>query len=518
MVRRIALVLGLAVVVGGCGDAARRPHVRTATSVNLPQLTGRPPAPLPLRSGVGHRPNIVFVLTDDLSTDLLRFMPHVRALERRGTTFTKYIVSDSLCCPSRASIFTGELPHDTHVFTNTKPDGGNYAFLHNGDEHRTFADALFHRGYRTALFGKYLNGYAANRGGIPLGWTDWSGTANGYHGFRYTLDEDGTPTFFGSQPQDYLTDVLGAQASQFIGTEQYDLTPTITAPHRPFFLEAATFAPHLPAIPAPRDAGRLPNVRAPRGPAFGLENRHAPPWLRQHAPLTAHQTQYIDAAYGRRARSVLAVDRMVGQLEAQLRASGDLQSTYFVFSSDNGFHMGQHRLLPGKKTAFDTDVRVPLIIAGPGVPAGARVSALTQNTDLAPTFEQLAGVPVPPTVDGRSLVPLLRGHRPRHWRAAALIEHKRTPFSFGDPDYQPFKAGNPPTYDALRLPGATYVQSVDGRREYYDDRRDPAQLDNRYATLTLARRRYLAALADRLKRCHGTAECANGRSGAHGSV
>src|SRR3954447_1634153 len=132
------------------------------------------------------RPNVVFILTDDLSWNLVRFMPHVRQMQRDGMTFTNYFVTDSLCCPSRASIFTGRYPHNHGVLTNTSPSGG-FAAFHRGAESHTFATALQAHGYRTALMGKYLNGYHAEEGYVAPGWTEWQATGAGYRGFNYSL-------------------------------------------------------------------------------------------------------------------------------------------------------------------------------------------------------------------------------------------------------------------------------------------------------------------------------------------
>ncbi|MGI8624851.1 MAG: sulfatase family protein, partial [Solirubrobacteraceae bacterium] len=369
------LALALVALVAGCGGSAR-PHV-AVTPTPIPLV---PPHSFPPSPGTGG-PNIVFVLTDDLSSDLLRFMPHVRALEREGTSFSRYVVSDSLCCPSRTSIFTGRLPHDTGVFTNVPPDGGFRAFMRNGNVRRTFARTLRARGYRTALMGKYLNGYHASRGGIPLGWTDWSGSANGYAGYDYTLDQNGTPAYYGHRPTDYITDVLAYQARSFVDQAAHK--------DRPFMLELATFAPHRPAVPAFRDRALFAGLRAPRGPAFNRPNRHPPLWLAGRTARRAGVLASIDRRYRRRAQSVVAVDEMVGSLRRSLQATGEAADTYFVFSSDNGYHMGEHRLLPGKLTAFDSDVRVPLIVTGPGVPGSRRVGALPQDTHTTPTSAAL---------------------------------------------------------------------------------------------------------------------------------
>src|SRR3954447_19784838 len=275
MTRRLLIILvGLAgaAAIAGCGGSHRpapRLRRRAATST---------PAPLIATKGAVDRPNIVFVLTDDLTTNLLRYMPHVRQLQRQGVSFSHYVVSDSLCCPSRASIFTGELPHDTGVLTNTRPLGGWGAFQRHGDEHRTFATVLRAQGYRTAFLGKYLNEYHAGMDGVPPGWTDWAGTDDGYTEYDYKLNVDGRLVVFGDRPSDSLTDVLSRMGTRIVDRASRE--------DRPFFLELATFAPHRPAVPAPRDAHRFPGLRMPRGGAFDRASTDPPPWLRGRKRLT----------------------------------------------------------------------------------------------------------------------------------------------------------------------------------------------------------------------------------------
>ena len=173
---------------------------------------------------------------------------------------------------------------------------------------------------------------------------------------------------------------------------------------------------------------------------------------------------------------------MIGRLQRRLRTLGVARNTYIVFSSDNGFHLGQHRLTPGKLTAYDPDVRVPLIVTGPGVPAGRTVDAMTENTDLCPTFAELAGAPAPPRADGRSLVPLLHpgsdDATAGDWRDAVLIEHHGNVNGASDPDLPPAGSGNPPSYEALRSNESLYVEYADGERELYDLAADPFQLHN----------------------------------------
>jgi N-acetylglucosamine-6-sulfatase len=389
-------------------------------------------------------PNIVFVLTDDLSWNLVQYLPQVRRLRSQGMTFNDYLVTDSLCCPSRSSILTGRFPHNTGVFTNGGDDGGFDFFHSHGEESQTFATALQAKGYRTGMMGKYLNGYqpADTQGGtepyVPPGWTEWDVAGNGYPEFNYTLNENHDLVRYGSAPEDYLTDVLARKSAAFIAGSAQARTP--------FLLEVATFAPHAPSTPAPRDANDFPGLTAPRGPAFDTLPTNAPPWLAGRPPLTAAEKQNIDVAFRKRAQSIQAVDDLIATVRSALEAAGVADNTYLVFSSDNGYHMGEYRLTPGKMTAFDTDVRVPLVVAGPGVPAGAASDAAVANIDLAPTFQQIGQAPVPDTVDGRSLLPLLHGGSGTLWRTANLVEHHGPDNQADDPDLPAPGSGNPPSY------------------------------------------------------------------------
>jgi arylsulfatase A-like enzyme len=513
-----ALVCAVALAAGAIGAvaAADQPHGHPAHGAVTPPtlLDGLLPGGTGGGAGLGRstgRPNIVFVLTDDLSFNLLPYMPHVLAMERRGMTFENYFVSDSLCCPSRSSIFTGELPHDTHVFSNFGPGGGFHAFYAHGDEHHTFALALQRAGYQTAMMGKFLNGYmsipgVASDGSsarvvrptyVPPGWSEWDVAGWGYPEFNYRMNQDGAIQNYGNLPQDYLTDVLADRGVDFISRA--------TSDGQPFFLELATFAPHSPFIPAPEDAADFPGLRAPRTPAFDQLPTHTPSWLRGHRPLNAQQLARIDTVFRLRAQDVQSVDRMIARIEASLIASGVANNTYLVFSSDNGLHAGEYRLMPGKLTAFDTDIHVPLVVVGPGVPAGAKTGALAENIDLADTFAQIGGTRL--SGDGRSLLPLLHGQSPNDWRNAVLIEHHGPHQSVLDPDFQLSAAGTPWTYEAMRTQSFLYVEYSDGEREFYDLRRDPFELHNIAFRLTRPERQLLHLELRAMKRCHGATAC-----------
>jgi N-acetylglucosamine-6-sulfatase len=501
----IALVTCLCLVTAACGGSHKKPNVSTQP----PHVGGTPPtAPKPFRG----RPNFVFVLTDDLSSDLVRFMPHVLAMEHHGLTFSNYFVSDSLCCPSRASIFSGDFPHDTQVYGNFGTRGGFQAFHRRGEERHTFAVALRHAGYRTAMMGKYLNGYgqAAGEGHVadgaatdvpatyvPPGWNEWDVAGWGYPEFNYTLNENGVLHRFGHRPSDYLTDVIAHKGVEFIDDA--------ARRHRPFFLELATFAPHSPYTPAPVDRHDFPGLRAPRPRNFDVLPTNPPLWLAPHPPLTHKRLARITWAFRHRALAVQAVDRMIGRIELALRADGLSGNTYLVFSSDNGLHTGEYRLMPGKLTAFDTDIRVPLVVTGPGVPIAKSTPLMAENVDLAKTFTALGGTRL--ASDGRSLKPLFQGHAPPHWRNAVLIEHQSPPLRVKDPDYQQPASGSPTTYEAMRTSSFLYVEYADAEREFYDLRTDPFELHNVAGELTPRQLSRLHRELKALQRCHGGKAC-----------
>jgi arylsulfatase A-like enzyme len=313
------------------------------------------------------------------------------------------------------------------------------------------------------------------------------------------MNSNGRVRAYGYRRRDYLTDVLAGKGVRFI--------EAAAARHAPFLLEIATFAPHSPFTPAPRDVLSFPGLSAPRTPAFGVVGRNEPMWLSHFSPLGPAQIGGIDHKFRRRAQAVQAVDRMIGRIESVLAARGLASNTYLVFSSDNGLHMGEHRLLPGKLTAFDTDIRVPLIVTGPGVPANRTIAQLTENIDLRPTFEQLAGTRARAKVDGRSLAGLLHGSAGASWRSAVLIEHHGRLFDPADPDVPTSGAGNPPTYEAMRTANSLYVEYASGESEYYDLARDPFELNNIAARVPARIARKLHGGLVRMKRCQGARRC-----------
>ena len=496
----LAAGLAAAVGLGACSVPSGSP----ASTSSRPSASSSAAA-LP----AGPRPNVVLVLTDDLSTNLLPYMPNVQALQRRGMTFSNYFVTDSLCCPSRASLLTGGYPHTTGVFTNGGKDGGWRVFRAAGGEEQTFATALHGAGYRTGLLGKYLNGYQRpvdRLAPIPLGWDEWvaASTGEGYSGYDYHLNDNGRMVFRGHREQDYITDVLSDRAVRFVRDSAAV----------PFLLEVAVYAPHHPFTPPKRHENAFPGLAMPRTAAYNRAARPTDPqWLQGIPPLTKADGRQVDVEFRKRAQAALGVDDLVGRLTKTLQQQGILDRTYFVFTSDNGFHLGERRLRMGKETPYDHDVRVPLVVAGPGVAPGSTTDLLTENVDLAPTFTELAGAAPTTFVNGRSLVPVLRGGTPSVWRKAVLVEHHHagSPAQKG-PDRE--NQVTPPDYTALRFPTALYVEYATGDVEYHDLTTDPLQLTNTAAGLDPAVRQALHGSLGALAGCVGAQGCWQAATGA----
>ena len=466
------------------------------------------------------RPNIVFILTDDMSTNLFtpELMPHTWALMQQGARFTHYFVTDSLCCPSRSSIFTGRYPHDTGVFTNSGDDGGYLAFQKRHEEDSTVATDLHAVGYHTAMMGKYLNLYDADLDPPAHGWDEWDVAGNsGYPEFNYRLNQNGKVHSYAG-PNDggrdnYLTDVLGRLAGRWVSKSAIRSAP--------FFLEVATFAPHAPFVPAPRDRSLFPHLRLPQTPALNAATVDAPSWLRGVPPLDHVRRHAMAGTYRLRAQDVRGVDDMVGALVDTLKSNHQWDNTYFVFSSDNGYHIGEHRLSGGKLTAFDTDINVPFIVVGPHVTPGSTVDRLAENIDLRPTFDEWGGTVPQQAIDGRTLTPLLAPDVGPDtviagWPRSVLVEHHGPdldPLPPTDPDHPVTtdpNVANPPTYEAMRTADGLYVEYRDGEHEYYDTVTDPAELDNIWLRLRPAVRHRLHVELARLEACSNRPACDSG--------
>lgn len=363
------------------------------------------------------QPNILFIRTDD--QDFQTFfdklpngrpvMKNIRdMILRRGTVFERSYVSLPLCCPSRATTLTGQYAHNHTVLANGGSSGGYDKLNHSN----TLPIWLGQAGYYTMHVGKYMNGYnvALSTSGTypspPAGWDEWFTTFGSMHKYYNYSVYDGTDVIvFGSGASEYQTDVTTRKAQSYLMQRPYG--------NQPFFLQVDYLAPHEdlstgndPPPAAPRHAGLMNGAPLPMSPAFNEADVSDKPILINHLPpLTSQNVAAITDNYRRRMESLLAVDEGVGKILQTLRATGQYDNTIIVFTSDNGYMLGDHRKV-GKFLPYEP-LRVPLIMSGPGIPRGKVVPELVMNVDLAPTFLEWANASPGLLQDGRSLVPLL---------------------------------------------------------------------------------------------------------------
>ena len=408
------------------------------------------------------QPNIVFVLTDDLDVYSAQKMPEIRSrLVEEGASFENAFASQSLCCPSRATGLTGLYAHNNGIKGNKPPDGGFEKFRDEGLEEDTIATRLQGGGYRTAFFGKYLNGYPGEHPTyVPPGWDEWYGKIKEQKLYDYEINENGEVVSYGSASEDFFTDVLSNQATEFVRRAASE--------DQPFFMYVAPTAPHGPATPAERHQGAFADEEAPQPPSFNEEDvSDKPSWRQETERFSEEEILEIDDYHRQRLGSMLAVDEMVASLIQELEAVGELGNTFVFFTSDNGWLAGVHRMKEGKDRAYEESARVPLFVRGPGVVAGASIEKLVLNTDFPPTFADLA-VLGEYAADGRSLGPLLRGESPSSWRSAVLLEG--------------FVGKRDRVYGAVRSGTHKYVEYANGEKELYNLEADPYELESIHET------------------------------------
>jgi arylsulfatase A-like enzyme len=252
------------------------------------------------------------------------------------------------------------------------------------------------------------------------------------------------------------------------------------------------------------------DAELPRTPAFDeADVSDKPRFISGLPPLDQEQIGRLEAEYRRRLASLQAVDDMVASIVGAVAAVGVLENTYVIYSSDNGFHLGEHRLPAGKDFPYEEDIRVPAVVRGPGVPAGQRIEAMVLNSDLAPTFAEIAGIAPPDFVDGRSFLPLLEAPG-QAWRESFLVERRQLEAQYVELAERlglaPDGLDQSAQFDAIRTTDWIYVEYGTGERELYDLAGDPHQLDNVVETADPALVAALAARLAELRICGG-ADC-----------
>ena len=432
---------------------------------------------------VAEQPSFVVVMTDDQTYADMAAMPRTRRLiGDAGARFTRSYVSYPLCCPSRSTYLTGQYNHNNGVQTNSPPNGGVEAL----DAEHTLPVWLSEAGYRTSHIGKYLNGYGLRRRpNVPPGWSDWHGTVDKstYQMYGYKIFENGAVHRYGNfdveDPATYQTDVLRQKAVAAIEG---------TLPETPLFLSLMFVAPHgesadpgsttVPYVrPAPRHAGLFGRLPLPQSLRPELDVSDKPPYVRKlQLPSRATEGR-IRADFRSRRESLLAVDEAVEAVVGALERTGRLGNTYILFTSDNGFFQGEHRISKGKYLAYDPSSHVPLLIRGPGIPPGTVSDEPVTNADLAPTVLEATGATADRPMDGRSLLPFARDG---FLRTRRPVLHEGLQAGDIDRDGAP-RSRTVGEYHAIRTGRYLYVEWIDGARELYDRARDPLELQSRHA-------------------------------------
>lgn len=427
-----------------------------------PDVAAAPTAP----AAVGDSPNIVMIMTDDQTLEQMRVMPQTQALiGNQGTTFSNFVVTLPLCCPSRSTFLTGQYAFNHGVLRNDGVDGGFDAF----DNSTALPVWLQRAGYKTVHIGKFLNGYA-QKSGVPVGWDDWQAMVDlGYYDYR--INDNGTLVQYGSAAPDYSTDVLAARAVEAIGVS--------AGSPKPYFLNLSVFAPHSTkvaggastAIPRPEHNGLYDGALMPKPPSFNEADISDKPSSGQLPLMTTSQQNKTVARYNDELESLLAVDEAVADVVAAVEATPEADNTVIMFTSDNGFHHGEHRIVSSKGQPYEESIHVPLMVRGPGFTAGATVSALTANIDLAPTIAAIAGATPLLPVDGVNL------------RQAAAQDRSVILEGYsGD------------CFTGLRTNTETFVSYYSGEEEFYNLTTDPFQLASLHASTDPARVARLAEL------------------------
>jgi N-acetylglucosamine-6-sulfatase len=426
-----------------------------------------------------NRPNILLIMTDDLSLQDMRYMPKTRTLFSVGAEFRKSYVTYSICCPSRATFLRGQYSHNHRIHGNWEPYGGAEKFRRLGRD--TVATWLQDAGYKTHYVGKYLNGYIADH--VPAGWDEWYGKDQRFRLNQYNINGEVVQI---DEPLDarYVRD----RTNSFI--EEAD--------DRPFFIFSSFHAPHQPHQWDSRYDNAYQRAKAPRTQNFGLRHNAEtkPRWVQRMAERQFNIGR-IDERHRERARALRTLDDAIAEIVVKLREAGQLQSTYIFLTSDNGYKEGQHGLYE-KWTAYEEDIRIPLLVRGPGVP-NRSFPHMVLNNDFAPTAAEIAGIEAPSWVDGTSYASLLRGERVPlpSWRKRFLVENFESEFPRGTP--APY-----PPYLALRTQHLSYIVHLQSReRELYNIARDPWQTRSLHRVASRQMYQTMHRMIRNLRTCSG---------------
>jgi arylsulfatase A-like enzyme len=421
------------------------------------------------------RPDIVLILTDDQRYDLMPYMPLTAArLAGEAVQFQYAFAPTPNCCPARATILTGLYSHNTGVMQSYGSFGGATKF----NPTSTIATWLQPLGYRTGLYGKYLNDYFRLSPAVPPGWSEFHAFVrddDDYY-YNYTLNDNGDTRDYGFAEADYSTPLIAAKAAEFIAS-----TPV----SQPLFLYFTPFGPHQPATPHPSDIGSFASFPPQRPPSYNESDvSDKPAWVRALPLIDAEGMAASDAFHRSQLETLQSVDRAVATIVDALVASGRWANTRLIFASDNGLMWGEHRIKDTKFCVYEECVRVPLWVRVPGQ-APRTDDHLVAQIDFAPTIAEWAGAVPATRMNGMSLVPLLADPA-TPWRSELLLETLHS-------------SSLRTSWSAVRTPSYLYAEYENGNQELYDLQTDPFQLTNvvgdpAYAAVVQTLRTKLAAL------------------------
>ena len=438
------------------------------------------PAPKTRDDSPTSRPNVVFITTDDMRLSDMAYMPNVkRLLASNGVTFTHALSPHPLCCPARAEWMTGQYGQNNGVHHNVGAHGGFRALIDPGNNLGTW---LQRAGYATAMSGKFMNGYTA-ADGKQAGWTHWNPSVRGVYAYRdTTFFDDGAMQTRSGNTDDAIVRYTTSYIRQFARSgKPFMVWASHLSPH-----DAATRHRWGPPIPAPRHRRLFADAVNP--------STKSPSYLTHGRTRTGLGTAGLTHWHRQRIRSLQSVDEGVRSIVDTLRATGELANTYIIFTSDNGYLLGEHNRR-GKNNLYDEALRVPLVVRLPGTHRATRSNEPVTLVDVAPTISDLAGATPTRLVDGSSFEQtLLSGHQP--WRTVQLVQTGRPSHSLLDPGW---------AERGIRTGTWTYFRKVrTGRETLFNRRRDPFEMRNVARSQPRLVRRFRAELLA-LETCVGTA-------------